>query len=187
MEKKRCYWARQEGLHQLYHDESWGKPEYDEYRLFEMLNLEGQQSGLSWITILKKREGYQEAFHHFDFEKIAKMNAEDVERLMNNQSIVRHRLKIEAIIKNARALIKMHESGETLSDFLWGFVDGVPIVNDIKHHQEVPAQTDLSSTISKQLKCRGFSFVGPVTVYALMQAVGIVNDHENDCAYKQND
>jgi DNA-3-methyladenine glycosylase I len=176
----RCGWATGE-LDVVYHDTEWGVPVRDERLLFEMLTLEGAQAGLSWSTILKKREGYRNAFRNFEVEKVARFTAKDVERLMGDASIVRNRLKIESTIDNAKALVAMHKQGETLGDVLWGHVDHTPIVNKRRSLAELPAQTEISKRISKDLKKRGFRFVGPTIVYALMQACGLVNDHLVTC------
>jgi len=165
----------------VYHDTQWGVPERDERMLFEMLTLEGAQAGLSWSTILKKREGYRSAFRNFEVEKVARFTEKDVERLMGDASIVRNRLKITSTIDNAKAVVEMHTRGESLSDLLWGYVDGTPIVNTRTSLEDIPAQTELSIRISKDLKKRGFRFVGPTIVYALMQAIGMVNDHVVTC------
>ena len=160
-----------------YHDEEWGLPSHDERHLFEMLILEGAQAGLSWSTILKKREGYREAFAGFDPEPIARFKARDVQRLMKDPAIVRNRMKIEAAIANARATLEL--SG--LDDYLWSFVEGRPIQNRWKRLSELPAETPVSKTMSKDLKKRGFRFVGPTICYAFMQSVGMVNDHVTSC------
>ena len=176
----RCGWAKG-ALDVVYHDTQWGVPERDERMLFEMLTLEGAQAGLSWSTILKKREGYRSAFRNFEVEKVARFTEKDVERLMGDASIVRNRLKITSTIDNAKAVVEMHTRGESLSDLLWGYVDGTPIVNTRTSLEDIPAQTELSIRISKDLKKRGFRFVGPTIVYALMQAIGMVNDHVVTC------
>ena len=155
-------------------------PVTDDRRLFEKVILEGFQSGLSWITILKKRDNFRRAFRDFDAEKIARFTAKDVERLMNDAGIIRNRLKVEAAISNARAYLKLREQ-QTYANFLWGFVDGKPVINAHKHMKDVPAETELSRRISKELKRRGFKFVGPTTLYANMQSIGLVNDHLVSC------
>ena len=165
----------------VYHDTQWGVPERDERMVFEMLTLEGAQAGLSWSTILKKREGYRSAFRNFEVEKVARFTEKDVERLMGDASIVRNRLKITSTIDNAKSVVAMHARGASLSDLLWGYVDGTPIVNTRTSLEDIPAQTELSIRISKDLKKRGFRFVGPTIVYALMQAIGMVNDHVVTC------
>lgn len=176
----RCEWARS-GLEQEYHDAEWGVPNRDEHHIFEMLTLEGAQAGLSWETILKKRAGYRKLFKDFDPKKVAKFTQTDFDRLMLDPSIVRNRLKIESTISNAKAVLDLYESGTILSEFVWSLVDNTPIVNHFKTLRDLPAQTDLSKSLSKQLKKNGFRFVGPTTMYAMMQAIGMVNDHTTDC------
>lgn len=173
----RCLWAQSHPLNAEYHDEEWGVPEYDSRALWEKLILDGFQAGLSWLTILKKRDAFREAFEDFDPERVAQFDESDVERLMGNAGIIRSRAKIEATIGNARAYLAMRDNGEDFSEFLWDMVGGRPIQNA----GPVPTQTPLSVEISKALKQRGFKFVGPVIVYAWMQAVGMVNDHAEDC------
>ncbi|MBO6740046.1 MAG: DNA-3-methyladenine glycosylase I [Phycisphaerales bacterium] len=176
----RCAWARSE-IEIEYHDTEWGVPNRDEHHMFEMLTLEGAQAGLSWETILRKREGYRRLFKGFDPAKVAKFNDKDFERLMQDASIVRNRLKIDSTINNARATLELYESGTTLSQLVWSFVDNTPIVNAYTSLKQLPAQTDVSKDLSKGLKKRGFRFVGPTTMYAMMQAIGMVNDHTIDC------
>lgn len=177
---ERCAWARL-ASEVVYHDTEWGVPDQDEKHMFEMLTLEGAQAGLSWSTILHKREGYRRLFAGFDAKKVASFGAADVERLMGDASIVRNRLKIESTVNNARVIVGLHARGESLSGVLWGFVDDTPIVNRFASLEDIPAQTDLSKAISKDLKKRGFRFVGPTVMYAMMQAVGMVNDHVVGC------
>jgi DNA-3-methyladenine glycosylase I len=174
----RCAWAESDPLMQAYHDEEWGVPEHDSRALWEMLMLEGFQAGLSWITILRKRDAFREAFHHFDPEAVARMGERDVKRLLENAGIIRSRAKIEATIGGARVYLKVRDDGEDFSKFVWGLAGGKPIKNVTG---VVPAKTPLSEEMSKALKMRGFKFVGPVIVYAWMQATGIVNDHSRDC------
>ncbi|HCT46313.1 MAG: DNA-3-methyladenine glycosylase I [Phycisphaerae bacterium] len=176
----RCVWARS-ASEIIYHDTEWGVPNRDEHHVFEMLTLEGAQAGLSWETILNKRDGYRKLFKDFDPHKVARFTKRDFDRLMQDPSIVRNRLKIESTISNARATLDLYESGTTLSEFVWSLVDGTPIVNRFRSHQDIPAQTDLSKKLSRELKKRGFRFVGPTTMYAMMQAIGMVNDHTTDC------
>jgi DNA-3-methyladenine glycosylase I len=176
----RCAWARSE-LEIEYHDTEWGVPSRDEHHAYEMLTLEGAQAGLSWETILRKRDGYRKAFRNFDPAKVAKFTAKDVERLMNDASIVRNRLKIESTINNAKATLALHNGGTSLSELVWTFVYNKPIVNTFEDMSELPSQTDTSKKLSKELKKRGFRFVGPTTMYAMMQAIGMVNDHTTDC------
>ena len=164
-----------------YHDEEWGVPSHDERHLFEMLVLEGAQAGLSWITILRKREGYREAFAGFDPERVARFGARNVERLMKDTGIVRNRMKIEAAIANAKAVLGVRDEFGGLDPYLWGFVDGRPIQNKWRTLADLPAETPASKAMSKDLKKRGFRFVGPTICYAFMQAVGMVNDHVTGC------
>lgn len=177
----RCPWPSiEDPEYARYHDEEWGVPKTDDRDLFEKIVLEGFQAGLSWLTILKKRENFRSAFHHFDAERIARYTAKDHARLMADAGIVRNRLKIEATIANARAYLDLRET-QTLSSFIWDHLDGKPVINNFRSFSEVPAETELSKTISKALKKRGFRFVGPTTMYAFMQASGLVNDHLVGC------
>ncbi len=178
---ERCSWAEVSDLDRDYHDNEWGVPEYDDNRLFECISLEGAQAGLSWSTILKKREGYRAAFHGFDIQAVSKMTDADVERLVLNPEIVRHRGKIESVINNAKQLLDIQNEFGSVSDYFWAYVDHKPQVNHWKEMSDLPASTDLSKQISKDLKKRGFKFVGPTTVYAFMQAAGLVDDHLEDC------
>jgi DNA-3-methyladenine glycosylase I len=177
----RCPWCEGDELYTRYHDEEWGVPLRDSGKLFEFLVLDGAQAGLSWLTILKRREGYRAAFKNFNAEKIARWTEKDVGRLLADERIIRNRLKIESAIKNARHYLEFEESGISFSDWLWDFVDGKPLINKFKTMSEVPASTPLSEKISKELKQRGFTFVGPVIIYAVLQAAGLVNDHLIDC------
>ena len=175
----RCEWVPEnEPLYVAYHDEEWGVPSRDDRHLYELLVLEGAQAGLSWLTILRKRDGYRNAFAEFDAEKVARFGARDVERLMGDTAIVRNRLKIESAIANARAILALDVP---LSEYLWSFVGGQPKVNRFRTIAEIPAETPESKTMSKDLKKRGFRFVGPTVCYAFMQATGLVNDHVVDC------
>ena len=176
----RCQWARSD-IEIDYHDQEWGVVSCDEHHIFEMLTLEGAQAGLSWETILNKRGGYRKLFNAFDPSKVALFTQDDIERLMLDSSIIRNRLKIESTVNNARAILDLYESGTTLAEFVWSFVDNTPIVNHYRSLDELPSQTDLSKSLSKQLKKKGFRFVGPTTMYAMMQAIGMVNDHTTDC------
>ncbi|WP_092509986.1 DNA-3-methyladenine glycosylase I [Xenorhabdus mauleonii] len=180
-ESTRCGWVTSDPDYLAYHDNEWGKPLKESQRLFELICLEGQQAGLSWLTILKKREGYRKCYHQFDPVKIAKMNESDVERLMKEPAIVRNRAKINAIIHNARAYLRMEEQGDDFSKFIWRFVDDSPLINHWKTSAEVPAQTAISDALSTALKKRGFKFIGSTTCYAFMQAAGLVNDHLTTC------
>jgi len=179
-EIKRCPWCGDDPLYQAYHDNEWGQPLYDDQRLFELLILEGAQAGLNWITVLRKREAYREAFWQFKPEKIACLNAEHVEVLLQNPGIIRNRLKIESAITNAKAYLRLNEQ-QTFADYLWEFVGGQPIKNHWTYMAQVPVNTPLSDKLSKDLKQRGFKFVGSTICYAFMQATGIVNDHLITC------
>lgn len=181
MSKTRCAWCGADPLYQTYHDTEWGVPLHDETALFEFLILEGAQAGLSWHTILKKREGYRRAFHNFDAARIARYDEKDVARLLADPGIVRNRLKVAAAITNAQAALKLREEFGGLDTYFWRFVDGLPIQNKWKDISRIPARTALSDTISKDLQKRGFKFVGSTIVYAHMQATGMVNDHTVDC------
>lgn len=178
---QRCGWVTQDPLYLAYHDKEWGVPQTDGKKLFEMICLEGQQAGLSWITVLKKRENYRNAFHQFDPEKVAAMGPEDVERLMLDAGIIRHRGKIEAIIGNARALLAMEQNGEPFAPFVWSFVENEPQVTQAATLGDIPTSTPASDALSKALKKRGFKFVGTTICYSFMQACGLVNDHITDC------
>ena len=178
--RERCSWATTE-LYKEYHDSEWGKPVHDDRKLFEMLILEGMQAGLSWLTILNKRMGFREAFDKFDYQKIALYDETKIDELMHNANIVRNRLKIRSAITNAQQFIKIQEEYGSFDAFIWSYVDGKPIHNHFKSEAEVPAATPLSDKISKDLKKRGFKFVGSTIVYAYMQAIGIVNDHVQSC------
>lgn len=187
--KTRCDWCGQDPLYQAYHDNEWGVVCCDDERLFAMLCLEGMQAGLSWITILKKRAAYYDAFDGFDASKIAQYDDKKVDELMNNDGIIRHRLKIQAIIANAKAYLKIKENG-SFSDHVWGIVarhqDKTPLINQPKTTADIPTQTAASIALSKQLKKDGFKFVGPTICYAYMQACGMVNDHVVDCDFKHH-
>jgi DNA-3-methyladenine glycosylase I len=177
---QRCSWLGNEPIYITYHDDEWGVPNGDSRALFEKMILEGFQSGLSWITILRKRDHFRRVFDNFDAEKIARYGPQKIEALLADPGIIRNRLKIEATIDNARALLKLRQK-TTLARFLWDFVEGKPIQNRIAERSDVMAQTPLSALISKSLRKEGFRFVGPTTVYAMMQAVGMVNDHTLSC------
>jgi DNA-3-methyladenine glycosylase I len=177
----RCGWATSDPLYIAYHDEEWGRPVHDERRLFEMLILEGAQAGLSWITILKRRETYRAAFEGFDPERIARYGAKDIERLMADPGIIRNRAKVESAIKNAKACLALRDEAGGLSPFLWRFVGGSQKVNHFKTLSEILPETPESKAMSKELKRRGFGFVGPTVCYAFMQAVGMVDDHVMTC------
>lgn len=178
---RRCPWCGDNPLYLAYHDHEWGVPLHDESRLFEMLTLEGAQAGLSWITILRKRDGYRRAFARFDPQKVAAFNDTDVVRLLADPGIVRNRLKIASAITNARAVLEVQSRHGGLDRYLWSFVDGTPIRNRWETMGEVPARTKLSDAMSKELKRLGFRFVGSTICYAFMQATGMVNDHLTGC------
>jgi len=179
--KTRCKWAGNDPLYQKYHDEEWGKPVHDDNKLFEMLILEGAQAGLSWITILRKRDNYRKAFDFFDAGKIAKYNDNKIKKLLENEGIVRNRLKINAAVINAKLFLEVQKEFGSFDNYLWKFVNGKPIINHWKELKELPAKTNESDLLSKDLKKRGFKFVGSTICYAFMQAVGMVNDHTVDC------
>jgi DNA-3-methyladenine glycosylase I len=178
---KRCPWPGNDPLYIAYHDEEWGVPERDDRALYEKLVLDGFQAGLSWITILRKREAFRSAFDDFAPEKVARFTSKKIDALMRDEGIVRNRAKIEGAIASARLWLQMMEQGAGFAAYLWGFVDGKPIVNRYKAMTEVPAETELSRAIAKDLKSRGFKFCGPTIVYAFMQATGMVNDHLTSC------
>jgi len=177
----RCPWPGQDPLYVAYHDQEWGVPEYDDRALYEKLVLDGFQAGLSWLIILRKRENFRRAFDSFEPAKIARYTPKKVARLMQDEGIVRNRLKIEGAVASARAWLDVMEKGPGFSKLLWGFVDGRPRINRIRSVKQIPAETELSRKISKELGGRGFRFCGPTIVYAFMQAVGMVNDHLVTC------
>ncbi|MCB0334603.1 MAG: DNA-3-methyladenine glycosylase I [Bdellovibrionales bacterium] len=177
----RCEWCLSSEIYESYHDNEWGVPVHDDQRLFEMLCLEGAQAGLSWITVLKKREGYRKAFKDFDPERCARLQDTTLEKLRNFDGIIRNRLKIESVRKNAHAFLNVQEEYGSFDSYLWDFVDETPIQNRWKSLKEIPAETELSKRLSKDLKKRGFTFVGSTICYAFMQAVGMVNDHTASC------
>ena len=179
--RRRCSWCGSDPLYRAYHDEQWGVPLADERRLFEMLVLEGAQAGLSWLTILRKREGYRRAFDGFDPEKVARYDARRIRRLLANPGIVRNRLKVESAVRNARGVLALRETRSGLASFLWDFVGGEPRQNRWGSLVEIPARTAESDAMSRALRNLGFGFVGPTVCYAFMQAVGMVNDHTTDC------
>ncbi|WP_117881429.1 DNA-3-methyladenine glycosylase I [Aureibaculum luteum] len=181
MDKNRCAWCGNDPLYMAYHDEEWGVPVYDDAKLFEFLVLETFQAGLSWITILKKRENFREAFDNFDYKKIAKYGEDKYESLLQDAGIIRNKLKIRATISNAKAYMEIQKEFGSFSDYIWEFTKGKPIKNKHKSMSDVPATTDLSDKLSKDLKKRGFKFVGSTVIYANMQATGMVNDHVADC------
>jgi len=180
-EKNRCSWCLSSDLYISYHDEEWGVPVYDNQVLFEMLNLEGAQAGLSWITVLNKREHYRKVFDGFDPVKMARYTQKKRERLLSDPGIIRNKLKVNAFIVNAQLYLDMMDKGEDFSEFLWSFVDGKPINNKVNSLSDVPANTTISDAMSKALKKKGFKFVGSTICYAFMQACGMVNDHTKEC------
>ena len=177
----RCPWPGADPLYQAYHDKEWGVPVRTDKKLFEFLILEGVQAGLSWITILRKREAYRKAYANFDWNKVALYDEKKLEELLQNPGIIRNRLKIKASVTNAKAFIKVREEFGTFNKYIWSFVDGKPIQNKWSAMKEVPAVTELAERISKDLKTRGFTFVGSTIIYAHMQATGMVNDHITSC------
>ncbi len=178
--KNRCQWAKDEP-NITYHDEEWGQPQHDDRKLFEFLILEGAQAGLSWTTILKRREGYRLAFSDFDVVKVSKYTKKHVDRLLQDESIIRNSLKVNSAVNNAKQFIKIQEEFGSFDNYLWGFVNHKQIKNKFKKLSEIPALTETSRKLSKDLKKRGFNFVGPIICYALMQAIGMVDDHTLDC------
>ncbi|MGC1203560.1 MAG: DNA-3-methyladenine glycosylase I [Flavobacteriaceae bacterium] len=181
MKKHKCGWCEGDALYEAYHDKEWGVPVYDDNTLFEFLILETFQAGLSWITVLRKRENFRIAFDNFDYEKISNYTQEKIDTLLQDAGIIRNKLKVKATVTNAQAFIKIQEEFGCFSKYIWGFVNSKPIKNKIENYKEAPANTLLSDTISKNLKKRGFKFVGSTVIYAHMQATGMVNDHEVSC------
>jgi len=184
--KNRCFWVNKDQIYIDYHDNEWGKPVYDDKTLFEFLVLETFQAGLSWITILKKRENFREAFDNFDYKKIAEYDIVKFEELIQNAGIIRNKLKVKSAISNAQLFMEIQKEYGSFSNYIWSFVDGKPIINTFTSRGEVPATTALSDTISKALKKKGFKFVGSTIIYAFMQATGMVNDHTTDCFCYKN-
>jgi DNA-3-methyladenine glycosylase I len=181
MMKERCFWAGSDPLYVAYHDEEWGVPLHDDVRLFELLILEGMQAGLSWMTILKKRESFRKAFDHFDPQKVAKYDSKKVKTLLSNEGIIRNRLKIEATIQNAKTFLEVQKEYGSFDAYVWQFVGGKPKKNARKQPRRIPATTSESDAMSRDMKKRGFRFVGSTICYAFMQAAGMVNDHTMDC------
>jgi len=180
-DQTRCAWCGDDPLYLAYHDEEWGVPVHDDRALFEMLTLEGAQAGLSWLTILRKREGYRRAFHGFDIAGVAAMTDQEAEALREDSGIVRNRLKIASTIRNAKVMLQMQQEHGSFGKWLWAFTGGAPIQNAFTDMASLPAETELSKQISKELKRAGMNFVGPTIIYAMMQAIGMVNDHVVDC------
>ncbi|WP_024610567.1 DNA-3-methyladenine glycosylase I [Pseudoalteromonas sp. TB64] len=184
--KHRCPWLdTTKSDYVIYHDEEWGVPLYNDTKLFEFITLESAQAGLSWYTILKKRDGYKKAFANFDVQKVAEFTPDDIDQLMLNEGIVRNRLKIVATVNNAKCFIKIQKEFGSFSNYQWQFVGGKPLVSNLNNIEDTPAITEVSTAFAKDLKKRGFKFLGPTTVYAHMQACGMVNDHSNDCFRKE--
>jgi DNA-3-methyladenine glycosylase I len=179
--KKRCAWPTNEPLLIKYHDKEWGVPVHNDRKLFEFLLLEGFQAGLSWLTIMRKRKNFRKAFDNLDFNKIAKYDKRKINSLLNDEGIIRNKLKIESAVANAKAFLQVRKEFGTFDKYIWGFVNGKPINNKFKSLKELPAKTELSDVISKDLKTRGFRFVGSTIIYAHMQATGMVNDHLSNC------
>lgn len=182
----RCAWVNADPVYIDYHDHEWGVPVYDEQKLFEFLILEGAQAGLSWITILKRRQNYRDSFDQFDAAKVARYSDKKIASLLQNSGIIRNRLKINAAVTNAQAYLNIKESQSSFSDYIWNFVDGSPILNHWRHFKDVPVTSPRSDQLSKDLKKRGFKFVGSTICYAFMQAVGMVNDHTTNCFCYRN-
>ena len=182
----RCPWAEKHPLETLYHDQEWGVPLHDDNRLFELLILEGAQAGLSWLTVLKRRKHYRQAFQGFDPVRVAEFGQENIAELLDNRGLIRNRRKMESAVKNARAFLKIQDEHGSFNNFIWQFVDGKPLQNSWCKPEQVPAQTSQSTAMSKELKRRGFSFIGPTICYAFMQSAGMVNDHLTSCfCYKR--
>ena len=177
----RCAWAGDDPLYRRYHDEEWGVPQHDERRLFELLTLEGAQAGLSWITVLRKRARYRELFHGFDPARVVRMTPRELERILQDPGIIRHRGKVESVVSNARAVLTVQAEADSLDAHLWSFVGGAPVVNRPRAQTDVPTTSPIAERLSADLKRRGFRFVGPTICYAFMQATGMVNDHLVSC------
>jgi DNA-3-methyladenine glycosylase I len=181
---KRCSWVTDDPIYIKYHDEEWGIPVYDDKKLYEFLILEGAQAGLSWITVLNRRQGYEKVFHNFNVNRVSQMDEKEVTQVLANPEIIRNKLKVKSAVKNAKVFIDIQNEFGSFSKYLWAFVGNEPIVGEYKSLDEVPISTQISDLISKDLKKRGMSFVGSTIVYAYMQAVGLVNDHTADCSFK---
>ncbi|WP_417290617.1 DNA-3-methyladenine glycosylase I [Corallibacter sp.] len=186
MEKQRCGWCVGDPLYEAYHDQEWGVPVYDDATIFEFLILETFQAGLSWITVLRKRENFKKAFDNFDYKTIANYKQPKIDSLLQDAGIIRNKLKVNATVTNAQAFMKVQQEFGSFSKYIWSFVDGKPIKNAIKDYKSAPATTEISDALSKDLKKRGFKFVGSTVIYAHMQATGMVNDHEVSC-FRYND
>ncbi len=178
---QRCAWVTDDEIYKKYHDEEWGRPVHDDRKLFEFLVLEGAQAGLSWLTVLKKREHYKKVFDGFNPEKVANYDDKKIQALLNDAGIIRNKLKINSAVRNAKVFLKIQQEFGSFDAYIWGFVAGKPVINHFKSTEDVPAKTALSDRISKDLQKRGMNFVGSTIVYAYMQAIGMVNDHTLDC------
>ena len=181
MSKMRCGWCTSDPIYIDYHDKEWGRPVHDDQLLFEFLILEGAQAGLSWLTVLKKRDNYRKAFDHFNADKIARYDDKKIKQLLNNEGIIRNRLKIASAVANAKVFLKVQKEFGTFDKYIWQFVDGKTLKNHVPHYKKLPSKTPLSDAMSQDLKKMGFNFVGSTICYAFMQAVGMVNDHTTDC------
>lgn len=182
MSVSRCGWVKlSDPVYVAYHDEEWGTPLHDDHALFELFSLETQSAGLSWLTILKKRQGYREAFEGFDLERVASYSEDDIVRILESGLVVKSRPKVEAIISNARGFVEIKKEYGSLDAYFWGKVGGKPIINEVANYKEAVCTSDISDTMTKELKKRGFKFIGSTTIYAFMQACGMVDDHENNC------
>jgi len=181
MEKQRCGWCLGDSLYENYHDEEWGIPVYNDATFYEFLLLETFQAGLSWITILRKRENFKNAFDQFNYKKIAQYDEAKIQELLQNEGIIRNKLKVRSAVTNAQEFINIQNEFGSFSSYIWSFLDGKPLKNKVKNYKQAPANTALSDTISKALKKRGFKFVGSTVIYAFMQATGLINDHEVSC------
>ena len=183
---KRCKWADYNDLMKAYHDKEWGTPQHDEKNLYELLILEGMQAGLSWNTVLQKRNNFRKAFDNFDFNKIIRYKENKIEELMQNKGIIRNRLKIQSVITNAKSFINVQEEFGSFNKYIWNFVDNIPVHNSWKNLEDLPPNTELSNRISKDMKKRGFKFIGTTIIYSFLQAIGVINDHTIDCfRYKE--
>lgn len=186
MSVSRCGWVKlSDPVYVAYHDEEWGKPLHDDRALFELFSLETQSAGLSWLTVLKKREGYREAFEGFELSKVALYTDADIDRILESGVVIKSRPKIKAIISNAKAFLEIQQEFGSLDNYFWGKVGGSAIINDVADYKEAACTSDISDTITKELKKRGFKFIGTTTIYAFMQACGMIDDHENSCMCKQ--
>ncbi|MBT2571703.1 DNA-3-methyladenine glycosylase I [Planococcus sp. ISL-110] len=182
--EKRCFWAQSNALMQNYHDEEWCKPSWDDRYIFEMLTLEGAQAGLSWNIVLSKRNAYQEAFHHFDIKHCAELTGAGLVSIKEDYAVIKHGAKLQSVRTNAQAVLSILKEWDSFAEFLWSYTDSKPVHNKWETNAQIPTQSPLSVQLSKDLRKRGFKFVGPVTTYSFMQAIGMVNDHIKDCPYR---